>query len=131
MSINPVTPAQSNRDRHGETGIKVRYLRTHGHQASLGAVKEIAEYNARGTDLLRAGVRQIMTAVIAGQVSHVIVEQLYRLTRSATEYQMLAALFDEHGVELVIAERPTDDELQEYLTAFAEFEAFQQQKAQG
>ena len=66
----------------------------------LGEVTVITDPGASGKNLKRAGLQQLLAAIDAGHVSHVVVWRLDRLSRNLGDLILLADLFGERGVGL-------------------------------
>ena len=66
----------------------------------LGEVTVIADPGASGKNIKRPGLRQLIAAVEAGHVEHVLVWRLDRLSRDLGDLIVLAKLFEDHGVSI-------------------------------
>lgn len=66
----------------------------------LGDVTVITDPGASGKNLKRAGLQQLLAAIDAGHVSHVVVWRLDRLSRNLGDLILLADLFGDRGVGL-------------------------------
>lgn len=72
----------------------------HAISNSLGAVTFVCDEGLSGKDLHRPGMRQLIEHVLAGEVAHVIVWKLDRLSRDSADLSRLIRMFDEHCVSL-------------------------------
>ena len=75
-------------------------LRTYFELRDLGEVVVIVDPGRSGKDMKRPGLHELLTAVEAGHVSHVIVWRLDRLSRNLGDLILLADRFGELGVAL-------------------------------
>jgi site-specific DNA recombinase len=75
-------------------------LRQYASLRDLGEVTVIADPGLSGKNLKRPGIQQVLAAVEAGHVSHVIVWRLDRLSRNLGDLILLADLFGNKGVGL-------------------------------
>jgi site-specific DNA recombinase len=75
-------------------------LRSYSNLRDLGEVTLITDPGLSGKNLQRPGLQQLLAAVEAGHVSHVLVWRLDRLSRSLSDLIMLADKFGELGVAL-------------------------------
>lgn len=66
----------------------------------LGEVTVIADPGASGKNTKRPGLRQLLAAVEAGHVEHVLIWRLDRLSRDLADLIALAKLFEDHGVSI-------------------------------
>jgi site-specific DNA recombinase len=75
-------------------------LRSYSNLRDLGEVTIITDPGLSGKNLQRPGLQQLLAAVEAGHVSHVLVWRLDRLSRSLSDLILLADKFGELGVAL-------------------------------
>jgi site-specific DNA recombinase len=75
-------------------------LRAYSALRDLGDVTVISDPGLSGKNMDRPGLQQLLTAVQAGHVSHVLVWRLDRLSRSLSDLILLADMMGEHGVAL-------------------------------
>ena len=75
-------------------------LRSYSDLRDLGDVTVVSDPGLSGKDMKRPGLQQLLAAVEAGHVSHVLVWRLDRLSRSLSDLILLADLLGEHGVAL-------------------------------
>lgn len=75
-------------------------LRAYSTLRDLGQVTIIADPGMSGKNMLRPGLQQLLAAVEAGHVSHVIVWRLDRLSRNLSDLILLADKMGELGVAL-------------------------------
>jgi site-specific DNA recombinase len=75
-------------------------LRSYSVLRDLGEVTVVSDPGLSGKDMSRPGLQQLLAAVEAGHVSHVLVWRLDRLSRSLQDLILLADLLGEHGVTL-------------------------------
>ncbi len=75
-------------------------LRAYSALRDLGDVTVIADPGLSGKDTRRPGLQQLLAAVDAGHVSHVLVWRLDRLSRNLADLLLLADRFGENGVSL-------------------------------
>jgi site-specific DNA recombinase len=75
-------------------------LRSYASLRDLGEVTLITDPGLSGKNLQRPGLQQLLAAVEAGHVSHVLVWRLDRLSRNLSDLIMLADTFGELGVAL-------------------------------
>jgi DNA invertase Pin-like site-specific DNA recombinase len=75
-------------------------LRAYSALRDLGEVVVIADPGRSGKDMKRPGLQELLAAVEAGHVSHVIVWRLDRLSRNLADLILLADRFGELGVAL-------------------------------
>ncbi len=75
-------------------------LRSYSNLRDLGDVTLITDPGLSGKNLQRPGLQQLLAAVEAGHVSHVLVWRLDRLSRSLSDLILLADKFGELGVAL-------------------------------
>jgi site-specific DNA recombinase len=75
-------------------------LRLYASLRDLGEVTVISDPGLSGKNLKRAGLQQLLAAVEAGHVTHVIVWRLDRLSRNLGDLILLADMFGERGVNL-------------------------------
>ena len=75
-------------------------LRAYSSLRDLGEVVVIADPGRSGKDMKRPGLQELLAAVEAGHVSHVIVWRLDRLSRNLGDLILLADRFGELGVAL-------------------------------
>ncbi len=75
-------------------------LRLYASLRDLGEVTVITDPGLSGKNLKRPGLQQLLAAVEAGHVSHVILWRLDRLSRNLGDLILLADLFGECGVGL-------------------------------
>jgi site-specific DNA recombinase len=75
-------------------------LRSYANLRDLGEVTLITDPGLSGKNLQRPGLQQLLAAVEAGHVSHVLVWRLDRLSRNLSDLIMLADTFGELGVAL-------------------------------
>ena len=75
-------------------------LRLYASLRDLGEVTVITDPGLSGKDLKRPGLQQLLAAVEAGHVSHVVVWRLDRLSRNLGDLILLADLFGARGVGL-------------------------------
>lgn len=91
-------------DEQAEEGYSIEgqadKLRAYANLRDLGAVHVIVDPGLSGKNLKRPGLQQLLAAVEAGHVVHVLVWRLDRLSRNLGDLIMLADTFGEHGVAL-------------------------------
>jgi DNA invertase Pin-like site-specific DNA recombinase len=75
-------------------------LRQYANLRDQGEVVVISDPGISGKDLNRPGVQQLLAAIEAGHVAHVLVWRLDRLSRNLGDLVMLADLFGKHDVAL-------------------------------
>ena len=75
-------------------------LRTYAELRELGEVVVITDPGLSGKDMKRPGLQQLLSAVEAGHVSHVLIWRLDRLSRNLGDLILLADKFGEYGVAL-------------------------------
>ncbi len=75
-------------------------LRAYSALRDLGEVVVIADPGRSGKDMKRPGLQELLAAVEAGHVSHVIVWRLDRLSRNLGDLILLADRFGELGIAL-------------------------------
>ena len=75
-------------------------LRIYASLRDLGGVSVISDPGRSGKDMKRPGLQQLLAAVEAGHVSHVLVWRLDRLSRNLSDLILLADLLEDHGVAL-------------------------------
>jgi len=75
-------------------------LRAYSSLRDLGGLTVITDPGISGKDMKRPGLQQLLAAVEAGHVSHVLVWRLDRLSRNLGDLILLADKFGEHGVAL-------------------------------
>lgn len=75
-------------------------LRSYSALRDLGEVTVVSDPGLSGKDTNRPGLQQLLAAVRAGHVSHVLIWRLDRLSRSLQDLILLADLLGEHGVAL-------------------------------
>lgn len=75
-------------------------LRLYAQLRDLGDVTVVTDPGKSGKNLERPGLQQVLAAVEAGHVSHVLVWRLDRLSRNLADLILLADLLGEHGVAL-------------------------------
>jgi site-specific DNA recombinase len=75
-------------------------LRSYANLRDLGEVTLITDPGLSGKNLQRPGLQQLLAAVEASHVSHVLVWRLDRLSRNLSDLIMLADTFGELGVAL-------------------------------
>jgi site-specific DNA recombinase len=75
-------------------------LRAYAALRDLGEVTVISDPGLSGKDLNRSGLQQLLAAVEAGHVSHVLVWRLDRLSRNLGDLIVLADTFENLGVAL-------------------------------
>lgn len=75
-------------------------LRAYSALRDLGEVVVIADPGRSGKDMKRPGLQELLAAVEAGHVSHVIVWRLDRLSRNLSDLILLADRFGELGIAL-------------------------------
>jgi site-specific DNA recombinase len=75
-------------------------LRSYATLRDLGEVTVVADPGRSGKDMKRPGLQQLLAAVEAGHVSHVLVWRLDRLSRNLGDLILLADRFGELGVAL-------------------------------
>jgi site-specific DNA recombinase len=75
-------------------------LRAYSALRDLGQVTVIADPGLSGKNMQRPGLQQVLAAVEAGHVSHVLVWRLDRLSRNLGDLILLADLFGSHEVAL-------------------------------
>ena len=75
-------------------------LRAYSALRDLGEVVVIADPGRSGKDMKRPGLQELLAAVEAGHVSHVIIWRLDRLSRHLGDLILLADRFGELGVAL-------------------------------
>lgn len=80
----------------GQTTKLTAYAELH----DLGAVTVMADPGASGKNTKRPGLQQVITAVHAGHVGHVLVWRLDRLSRDLGDLIALAKLFEDRGVSI-------------------------------
>lgn len=61
----------------------------------------IADPGASAKNLKRPGIQEVIAEIKAGNVSHLIIAKLDRLTRSVLDLQIIMALCEKHGVALM------------------------------
>lgn len=91
-------------DEQAEEGFSIEgqadKLRAYSALRDLGEVMVITDPGLSGKNLNRSGLQQVLAAVEAGHVSHVLVWRLDRLSRNLGDLIMLADKFGELGVAL-------------------------------
>jgi site-specific DNA recombinase len=75
-------------------------LRAYSALRELGDVTVVADPGISGKDMNRPGLQQVLSAVEAGHVSHVLVWRLDRLSRNLGDLILLADTLGHHGVAL-------------------------------
>jgi len=75
-------------------------LRAYANLHDLGEITVISDPGISGKNMARPGLQQLLAAVEAGHVLHVIVWKLDRLSRSLRDMMELRDLFDKHSVTL-------------------------------
>jgi site-specific DNA recombinase len=75
-------------------------LRIYSDLRDLGGVTVLSDPGRSGKDMDRPGLQQVLAAVEAGHVSHVLVWRLDRLSRNLGDLILLADMLGEHGVAL-------------------------------
>jgi site-specific DNA recombinase len=75
-------------------------LRAYANLHDLGEITVITDPGVSGKNMARPGLQQLLAAVEAGHVKHVIVWKLDRLSRNLRDLMELRDLFDKHGVTL-------------------------------
>jgi len=75
-------------------------LRIYSDLRDLGDVTVVSDPGRSGKDMDRPGLQQVLAAVEAGHVSHVLVWRLDRLSRNLSDLILLADMLGEHGVAL-------------------------------
>lgn len=75
-------------------------LRSYASLHDLGEITVITDPGISGKNLKRPGIQQLLAAVEAGHVSHVVVWRLDRLSRNLRDLILLADLFGENDVAL-------------------------------
>lgn len=75
-------------------------LRSYSTLRALGPVTVISDPGLSGKNLKRPGMQQVLAAVEAGHVSHVLVWRLDRLSRNLGDLILLADTFGKYGVAL-------------------------------
>ncbi len=75
-------------------------LRAYSQLRGLGDVTVIIDPGRSGKDMKRPGLQQLLAAVEAGHVSHVLVWRLDRLSRNLGDLILLADRFGELGIGL-------------------------------
>lgn len=75
-------------------------VRMYASLRELGAVRVIADPGRSGKDMHRPGLQELLARVESGEIAHVVVWRLDRLSRSLADLLMLADLFGQHGVAL-------------------------------
>ena len=91
-------------DEQAEEGFSIEgqadKLRAYSALRDLGEVHVVTDPGLSGKNLNRSGLQQVLAAVEAGHVSHVLVWRLDRLSRNLGDLIMLADKFGELGVAL-------------------------------
>jgi site-specific DNA recombinase len=91
-------------DEQAEEGFSIEgqadKLRAYSALRDLGEVTVISDPGLSGKNLNRSGLQQLLSAVEAGHVSHVLVWRLDRLSRNLGDLILLADKFGELGVAL-------------------------------
>jgi site-specific DNA recombinase len=75
-------------------------LRAYSDLHDLGDITVISDPGISGKNMLRPGLQQLLAAVEAGHVTHVIVWKLDRLSRNLRDLMELRDKFDKHHVTL-------------------------------
>jgi site-specific DNA recombinase len=75
-------------------------LRAYAALRDLGDVVVIVDPGLSGKNLQRPGLQQVLVAVEADHVTHVIVWKLDRLSRNLRDLMELRDVFEQHGVTL-------------------------------
>jgi len=75
-------------------------LRAYATLHDLGEITVIADPGISGKNMLRPGLQQLLAAVEAGHVSHIIVWKVDRLCRNLRDQMELRDKFEQHGVTL-------------------------------
>ncbi len=75
-------------------------LRLYAQLRELGEVTVVTDPGKSGKNLERPGLQQVLAAVQAGHVSHLLVWRLDRLSRNLSDLILLADVCGEHGVAL-------------------------------
>jgi site-specific DNA recombinase len=75
-------------------------LRAYSAARDLGDITVIGDPGLSGKDMHRPGLQQVLAAVEAGHVSHVLVWRLDRLSRNLGDLVLLADMFGNQGVGL-------------------------------
>jgi len=75
-------------------------LRAYSASRDLGDVTVISDPGLSGKDMHRPGLQQVLAAVEAGHVSHLLVWRLDRLSRNLGDLILLADMLGVHGVAL-------------------------------
>lgn len=88
--------AQEGFSIEGQTDKLRAYFLLH----DLGEVTVLTDPGISGKDMVRPGLQQLLTAVTAGHVSHVLVWKLDRLSRKLQDLLQLRDTFEKHGVAL-------------------------------
>ena len=104
VSVLTVAYCRVSTEEQAEEGYSIEgqtdKLRSYASLHDLGQVTVITDPGISGKDLKRPGIQQLLAAVEAGHVSHVIVWRLDRLSRNLKDLILLADQFGEHGVAL-------------------------------
>jgi site-specific DNA recombinase len=75
-------------------------LRAYANLHDLGEITVVSDPGLSGKNMLRPGLQQLLAAVEAGHVSHVVVWKLDRLSRNLRDLMELRDRFEKHGVTL-------------------------------
>jgi DNA invertase Pin-like site-specific DNA recombinase len=75
-------------------------LRAYSAARDLGEVVVINDPGLSGKDMRRPGLQQLLAAVEAGHVAHVLIWRLDRLSRNLGDLILLADTLGDHGVAL-------------------------------
>ena len=75
-------------------------LRAYSVARDLGEVAVVSDPGLSGKNMERPGLQQVLAAVEAGHVSHLLVWRLDRLSRNLGDLILLAEKFGSHGVAL-------------------------------
>lgn len=89
-------------DEQAEEGYSIEgqadKARLYAQMRGLGEVTVITDPGISGKNLTRPGLQQLLAAVEAGHVAHVVIWRLDRLSRNLNDLILLADLFGQHGV---------------------------------
>jgi site-specific DNA recombinase len=75
-------------------------LKAHANLHDLGEITVVSDPGLSGKNMLRPGLQQLLAAVEAGHVTHVVVWKLDRLSRNLRDLMELRDKFEQHGVTL-------------------------------
>lgn len=104
VNVLTVAYCRVSTDEQAEEGYSIEgqadKLKAYAALRDLGSVHVIVDPGLSGKNLKRAGLQQLLGAVEAGHVSHVLVWRLDRLSRNLSDLIMMADKFGEYGVAL-------------------------------